>query len=114
MTNNPFTVVHVLGEMYTIRQTEEAWDAKLKGRDGYTDTSIKECVIDSMKNAEPDDKANLEEYKKSVIRHELIHAFLFESGLDGACEWAVNEEVIDWIALQFPKMMKAFEEAECL
>ena len=84
MTNNPFSVVHVLGEMYTIRQTEEAWDAKLKGRDGYTDTSIKECVIDSMQEDDPNNKANLEEYKKSVIRHELIHAFLYESGLD-AC-----------------------------
>lgn len=113
MVNDLFSVVHVLGEMYTIRQTEEENDAKLKGRDGYTDTSIKECVIDSMRVSEPDDKANLEEYKKSVIRHELIHAFLYESGLD-ACSWAMNEEVIDWIAIQFPKMKRTFEEAGCL
>ena len=113
MMTDLFTVVHVLGEMYTIRQTEEAKDAKLKGRDGYTDTSIKECVIDSMENSEPDYKANLQEYKKSVIRHELIHAFLYESGLD-SCSWAMNEEMIDWMAIQFPKIAKTFEEAGAL
>ena len=113
MMTDLFTVVHVLGEMYTIRQTEEAKDEKLKGLDGYTDTSIKECVIDSMEDAGPDYKANLEEYKKSVIRHELIHAFLYESGLD-SCSWATNEEMIDWLAIQFPKMLKVFKEADAL
>jgi hypothetical protein len=114
MDKRLMTMVHVLGEMYSIKEIDPADDPKLNGRrDGYTDTSIKECVIDNMSNAQTDDKANLEEYKKGVIRHELIHAFLYESGLD-ACSWAMNEEMIDWIALQFPKMMKAFKEAGCL
>jgi len=49
-----------------------------------------------------------------VIRHELIHAFLFKSGLDACAEWARNEEMVDWLAIQFPKLMKAFQEADCL
>ena len=67
-------------------------------------------MIDSMKDESPANKENLAEYKKVVIRHELIHAFLFESGLDAA-SWAMNEEMVDWFALQAPKLMKAFEEA---
>ena len=58
---------------------------------------------------------NLEEYKKNVLRHEIIHAFLYESGLqnNSACggAWAQNEEMIDWIAIRFSKIQKAFKEA---
>lgn len=59
-------------------------------------------------------------YTKEITRHEIIHAFLYESGL---CDnshtfdrsgWAVNEEMVDWFALQSPKIFKAFEEAGCL
>jgi hypothetical protein len=43
------------------------------------------------------------------MRHELIHAFLFESGLD-CCSWADKEEIVDWIAIQFPKLQNVFEQ----
>lgn len=56
---------------------------------------------------------NIENYKKKITRHEIIHAFLFESGLDFN-SWGRNEEFVDWLALQFPKIIKAFEEAKCL
>ena len=49
-----------------------------------------------------------------MLRHEIVHAFLYESGLDVSSEWARNEEIVDWIALQTPKLQKAFEEAGCL
>lgn len=115
MDNGNKAMVHVLGEVYTIKVIDPATDAKLNGRrDGYTDTTIKECVVDNMLEHDPDNKANMEEYKKSVIRHELIHAFLYESGLDAASGWAMNEEMVDWIALQFPKLMKAFKEVDAL
>lgn len=39
--------------------------------------------------------------------------FLFESGLDSE-SWGRNEEIVDWIANQFPKMMKAFDEVNAL
>ena len=61
----------------------------------------------------PDSVADIEAYKKQVTRHELIHAFLFESGL-GCESWGGNEEIVDWIAFQFPKMLHAFEEADAL
>lgn len=32
----------------------------------------------------------------------------------GSSEWAKNEEIVDWIALQFPKLLKAFKEADCI
>ena len=105
--------INVLGTYYSLTEANEQTDERLKGKDGYCDTSTKECVVESMEFADSNAKANLPEYKKSVKRHELIHAFLFESGLD-MCSWADNEEMVDWLASQFPKLAKAFEEADCL
>ena len=74
--------------------------------DGYCDETTKTIVVDEMK---PDDhsKLNLKEYQNKVTRHELIHAFLFESGLAESSPWARNEEMVDWIASQFPKSVLA-------
>ena len=56
------------------------------------------------------------EYRKQVLRHEIVHAFLFESGLDinsnKSEEWARNEEMIDWLAIQFHKIEKVFKELD--
>lgn len=105
--------IDVLGTAYTLTESNEADDEKLVGLDGYCDTSTKQCVVDEMSNTDRDTKRNLPEYKKSVKRHELIHAFLYESGLD-CCSWAKNEEMVDWMAIQFPKMAAAFKAADCL
>ena len=56
--------------------------------------------------------------EKACLRHELIHAYLNESGLQwNSCStdaWATNEEMVDWFAIQFPKIHKSFEETGCL
>lgn len=56
---------------------------------------------------------------KKDLRHEIIHAFLFESGLSSNTNccfgaWAEYEEMVDRIAIQFPKILKVFEEAGCI
>lgn len=106
--------IPILGVKYTLTESDQQRDPRLAlGCDGYCDTSIKSCVIDAMIPDDPACKQNLPEYKKQVIRHELIHAFLHESGLDGE-SWAASEELVDWIAIQFPKLRDAFIKADCL
>lgn len=56
---------------------------------------------------------NLEDFRKKVTRHELIHAFLYESGLHEQCYWATNEEIVDWIAIQLPKIFRAIGKLDC-
>lgn len=55
---------------------------------------------------------------KEVLRHEIAHAFFYESGLwdssNGTTAWATNEEMIDWIAIQGLKLYTAWEEAEAV
>lgn len=68
--------VNVLGTEYTIREATESEDAALIDKDGYCDSSTKTCVIDRMENQDVDAKKNMQDYKNSVKRHELIHAFI--------------------------------------
>lgn len=51
---------------------------------------------------------------KRALRHEIIHAFATESGLTCDSEWGMNEEMTDWIAHQFPKMLAAFQAVNAL
>jgi hypothetical protein len=105
--------VKVLGERYEVIESNCAEDLTLAGAsDGYCDHTTKSIVIDTFKPSD-DSLGDLERYRKQVIRHELVHAFLFESGL-GANSWGSNEEIVDWIAAMFPKMLEAFEEVDAI
>ena len=111
--------VRVLGETYSILFADSDKDNRLTAAsaDGITDYSIKEIVVGYF---EPDGTslADLGEYQRKVIRHEIVHAFLYESGLaecSGSVDsWATNEEMVDWIARQHSNLHKAFKEAGCL
>lgn len=59
-------------------------------------------------NDTPEEKAA--RYKET-LRHEIVHAFLFESGREDLCG---DEQLVDWIAKQFPKMMKVFKDMDAL
>ena len=49
-----------------------------------------------------------------VLRHEIIHAFLNESGLKDNFEHTSHagheETMVDWIAIQFPKIATVYKE----
>ena len=98
--------MNILGEEYKIEYREVADDDKLKSYEAYTNFCSKTIVMS---------KRDREDYMTNkVLRHEIIHAFLFESGLDcnsyDSISWAENEEMVDWFAIQSPKIFKIFEE----
>lgn len=110
--------INILGTEYTVRWCKEEEHELLKDkyRDGCTDNSTKEIIICEKKSS--CELQDYESWKKIVLRHEIIHAFLFESGLDSSSfnfsgSWAINEEMVDWIAIQFPKIHKVFVELGC-
>lgn len=105
--------VNVLGSEYTIYFVEKTKDEILQnGNDGYCDHSVKKIVVEDFKK-EKGALEDLGQYKNQVLRHELVHAFLHESGLD-VCSWAKNEEMVDWIAIQIPKICEIMEEIKIL
>ena len=121
--NIPKTV-HVLGTEYSIEYVKISECEKLKNNHwcGLCSNTSHIILIGDTSEEEFFGVMSEEEQKiqtKRILRHEIIHAFLNESGLQDDssnidCGWAVNEEMVDWIAIQFPKMVKAFEEADCL
>lgn len=104
--------VNILGTEYNIIFQSEEENPKLKNCDGLCEQYSKDIVVSDFSNTQNDIMCveNLEEYKKKVLRHEIIHAFFGESGLRSSSEFAENEELVDWIAIQFPKIQKVFEE----
>ncbi|MCQ2508388.1 MAG: hypothetical protein MJ097_06335, partial [Dorea sp.] len=68
--------VYILGQVWSVEEKTSDQDEELKDCDGYCKPDVHLIVID----ADPD-ITNKEKYKKQVLRHEIIHAFLFESGL---------------------------------
>lgn len=101
--------VDVLGTVYEIRYVPS-----INERGGEIDYYTKEIRISNQEDIPREFKTdNLKEMQKHVLLHELIHAFLYESGMDqnsNVCDaWAVNEEMIDWMAIQMPKIMEAYD-----
>ncbi len=114
--------VNILGTEYTVEKHDfNDPELKNKNRMGYCFYDAKQIVYedldtdDDWKNESVEVKENRE---KTTLRHEIFHAFLFESGLaqnsDECRAWAVNEEMIDWFAIQSPKIYKVFAELDIL
>lgn len=103
--------INVLGTEYTVVETDKYTDKRLCECDGFCDKTSKEIVITTK--TEESDLADWQWYRKKILRHEIIHAFFMESGLQENFEskpWGIMETLVDWIAIQFPKIKKVFDE----
>ena len=59
-------------------------------------------------------RGDVKAHMKKVLRHEIVHAFMFESGLAENWEhkdYGQEETVVDWFAIQGPKIYRAWTEA---
>ena len=110
--------VDILGSKYKIVRRDPQKCSELDGLSGYVKYYDKLIVIADHKKLWPEESAeNQIAGEKATVRHEIVHAFLFESGLWSSTVttcWAINEEMVDWIALQLPKIVKACEDAEAM
>lgn len=107
--------IDVLGTKYTIIEKEQSKDKLLNKCDGYCDKTSKKIVITMGPSDSELENWNI--YKRKILRHEIIHAFLFESGLHENFkhdQFGHDETYVDWVASQFPKLLKAFKEADCI
>lgn len=108
--------VNILGTKYKILIIEKNDYRSEENTDGWCDSFAKEILLYNYIQS-VDSVKDLEAYQRKVLRHEIIHAFLYESGLwqnaYGSKCWAKNEEMVDWMAIQEPKIHKAFKEAGC-
>lgn len=108
---NQINGIDILGTRYAIRVRNQQEDEKLKRMDGYCDTSVKLIVVFDGSVEHPEDAlANIMDYRDKVLRHEIIHAFLHESGLSDCSSWddKGQEQMVDWMALQWHKIQEVF------
>lgn len=114
------TIVDILGTKYFIYYLGYDEDPRFKvnGWQAFVGTTSKMIAVGILRTfpemrAVDDD--TLKEVEKKNLRHEIIHAFLNESGLDAnthapRCPWTQNEEMVDWFAIQMPKIYAVFEK----
>lgn len=109
--------VCVLGTQIQVIFRKEEEDEKLEELGGYYDSTLKRIVV-KIPEEDKLSVGDLEAHQKKVLRHEILHAFLCESGLDfSSCQadaWATNEEMVDWFAIQSPKIFKVYSEQQLL
>lgn len=104
--------VSILGTEYEIIEQTEEQNPKLRLRNsnGLCEIYSHRIILNADVQEDELTYENFQEYKKRVLRHEIIHAFFAESGLRGNSEYAENEELVDWIAIQLPKINKVLQQ----
>ena len=100
--------VDILGTEYTIVEKEderfEALDAV-----GFCEWWTKEIYIKKGIEETNETMKGLDRFKENVIKHEIVHAFLFESGMQN---YESDEQIVEWIARNIEKINKALEQAK--
>lgn len=112
--------VDILGTRFKIEFRDATKDEYMKKEhiDGYCSEESNIIVIADLKILYPDStEVERVNYLKHLLRHEVLHAFLFCSGLTDCAHryegaWAKNEEMVDWFAVQFPKILEAYKWLE--
>lgn len=108
-TNNH---VDILGTLYSFEKHKVDEDPQLGEKlDGYCDLYAKQIVVGTGYDKPETRTKNLPAYEDHVARHEIVHAFLHESGLSGEGE---REWLVDWIAHHLPKLAKACKDVNVL
>lgn len=101
--------INILGTTYDIEFQERKRDSSATVNiDGTCDYTSKKIIIYNMDDYDYD---NVKIYINNVIRHEIAHAFLNESGLTA---YSFDETLVEWIAIQVPKIIKLYNELEII
>lgn len=104
--------VNILGTEYEIIEQAAVDNPKLDDASGLCETYSKKIVLDSeMLKPHKMLVEQPEQFKNKVLRHEIVHAFFAESGLLDYCH---DEVLVDYLAIQLPKMVKAMQQVECI
>ena len=111
--------INVLGTEYKIETHKVSEDKYLEENNlaGYCGEESKLIVVADMSEEKYFDLSEEEQksYRKKTLRHEIVHAFLNESGLSDSSNqynggWAKNEEMVDWLAIQWHKIDEVYKQ----
>ena len=110
--------IGILGTEYDVEMRTRYEDLRLENCDGYIDPTLKKIVVEAYDAAQDANPVmvvgDVQTDERRATRHEIVHAFFYESGIYGNGGYGTDETLVDWIALQIPKMATAMREAGCL
>ena len=104
--------IDILGSEWTVYVKQESEDNRLKDCAGFTDWTVREIIIRDCR--EDGNLKNLEAFMMKVLKHEIVHAYMCESGLGDDWEhksFGQEETVVDWIAFQMMKIVSTYGSA---
>ena len=108
---NPVDSVSILGTPYKIIR-EKFGNEDIDGETDYTSHQIR------LRTDNVNKLGDFDTLMKKQLRHEIIHAFMAESGLQADFEhyrqFGHDETTVDWFAIQFPKILEVFKQVGAL
>ena len=103
--------IDILGAKYKLYFKKVKEDKTLKGLNGYCDYEMKIIVV-SKKLTEK----HFTLAKKTIV-HEIIHAFIYESGIinyPDIVSWTRSEQCVDFFAMHYTKMFNLYKELDLI
>lgn len=101
----------ILGSEWVVEYVEMG-DAEMDGETDYTDRTIR------IRTDNVFEVGDFVQLQNKQLRHEVIHAFMAESGLQSNFEhyqkYGHEETTVDWFAIQFPKILRVYTELGCI
>ena len=106
-TNDDVKTIKILDTKYEIVEDNDYCEkSNADGLCNYYNKKIYIRPVDNMFSDDVDITCKINRYNE-VLKHEIIHAFLDESGLDA---YSKNEELVTFLAMQFNKLRDIFEK----
>lgn len=116
--------VDILGNIWRIevlkyKDDDYFGDARADGYCSGPEKRIVLCDPSTYPGQEKENQEYLANSLKHTLRHEIVHAYFYESGLGDSsfvCNrpWAKNEEMVDWFASQGDRIFRTWQQCGCL
>ena len=101
--------INILGTQYEILFQTEKENPKMEGNDGICEPYSHKIILDLSAGPDKLTVDKIEDYFSKVFRHEVIHAFFFEAGLES---YSKDELLVEWLAKMFPKINQSMAEVD--
>lgn len=101
--------INILGTQYEILFQTEKENPKMEGNDGICEPYSHKIVLDLSAEQDKFTADRIEDYYSKVFRHEVIHAFFFEAGLES---YSKDELLVEWLAKMLPKINQSMAEVD--
>lgn len=101
--------ISILGVEYEIIRQNANENPKMKDCDGLCEWVTKKIIYSDDYRNDEDVLDDVDGYIHKVIRHEAFHALFVEMGIK---KWYQDEELVDMLALQYPKIRRIMDECD--